>query len=318
MNRPILSVSSLSVGLQAEKIVKGISFQLFAGKTLALVGESGCGKSISALSLLKIQPSPPFSVPQGVVEYGGQNLLEVSEKHLQAIRGGKISMVFQDPGRALNAVYTIGDQLMEAAYLHLGMNEEEAFAKCVEVLTKVGISQADMRMYDYPHQLSGGMKQRVMIAMALISNPDVLIADEPTTALDVTIQAQVLDLLRELQEKTGMSILLITHDLGVVADLAHDVAVMYAGTIVEIGSVHQIFENPSHPYTQGLFHAFKRDGSRGNLSTIKGSVPSLAELPKGCPFHPRCPYAFQKCYQGEVPDFKIEAGHEAKCWLYLK
>lgn len=320
MTEPILSVSNLRVRLKqgpiSYEIVRGVSFDLYSGKTLALVGESGCGKSLSALSLLNIQPTPPFLHPEGMVNYRSQNLLKLSEKELQKIRGGKIAMIFQDPNNALNAVYTIGNQLMEVGLLHLGMDEEQAFAKSVEVLTAVGIPQGESRMNDYPHQLSGGMKQRVMIAMALIAEPDILIADEPTTALDVTIQAQVLDLLRQVQEKTKMSILLITHDMGVVAELADDVAVMYAGTIVEKAEVQRIFDKPLHPYTQGLFKAFKREGTRGNLSTIKGNVPSPEHIPSGCPFHPRCPFVFNKCYQGEVPDFKVNADQSTRCWLY--
>ena len=317
---PVLSVIDLKVHLKMEpgiyEIVRGISFDLFAGQTLALVGESGCGKSISALSLLKIQQSPPFLPPEGQVLYQSKNLLTLPEKELRKIRGARIAMVFQDPNNALNAVYPIGTQLMEVGMLHLGMNEEQSFSKAVEVLTDVGIAGAEERMYDYPHQLSGGMKQRVMIAMALIAEPDVLIADEPTTALDVTIQAQVLDLLRSIQKRTDMAILLITHDMGVVAELADDVAVMYAGSIVEKGTAHQVFTRPSHPYTQGLFKAFKREGERGALSLIKGSVPTIGHIPSGCPFHPRCPDAFKKCDHGRVPDFSIEPNHLARCWLY--
>lgn len=317
---PLLTVSDLKVFLRLEKhdfeMVRGISFNLFSGKTLGLVGESGCGKSLTALSLLKIQPTPPFLSPKGEIRYRDQDLLKMDEKALRNIRGGKIAMVFQDPNNALNAVYTIGNQLIEVGMLHLGLDESQAFERAVEVLTSVGIARAAERMEDYPHQLSGGMKQRVMIAMALIASPDILIADEPTTALDVTIQAQVLDLLREIQQRTKMAILLITHDLGVIAELADDVAVMYAGRIVETGSVRQIFKNPSHPYTQGLFKAFQREGKRGNLSTIKGSVPHAGHYPSGCAFHPRCPYAFEKCYEHKVPVFEVEPSHYAECWLY--
>ncbi len=320
MAEPILSVTDLKVRLEQDEksydIVRGISFDLFAGKTLALVGESGSGKTLTALSLLKIQSTPPFLPPSGQVIYRSQNLLQIPDKKLYSIRGGRIAMVFQDPSNALNAVYTVGNQLIEVGVLHLGLDVEESFAKAVEALKAVGIPEAESRMHDYPHQLSGGMKQRVMIAMALIAKPDILIADEPTTALDVTIQAQVLDLFRSIQEKTNMAILLITHDMGVVAELADDVAVMYAGLIVEKGSVRQIFDKPSHPYTQGLFQAFKREGSRGHLSTIKGTVPEMQRLPSGCSFHPRCPFAFEKCFQGKVPHFEIENHHTAQCWLY--
>lgn len=322
MASPLLEVQHLTAKLQIGGVpyaaVSDVNFNLYSGKTLALVGESGCGKSMTALSLLRIAFSPPALPPEGKVLYRGQNLIALSEKELRKIRGGKIAMIFQDPSTSLNPVYTIGNQLIESAMLHLNLSEEEAFEKSVASLQDVGISSAANRMDTYPHQLSGGMKQRVMIAMALLCEPDILIADEPTTALDVTIQAQVLELISVLQARTKMAVLLITHDLGVVAQLADEVAVMYASQIVEKGNVLQIFKNPSHPYTMGLFESLDREHAiKGQLKTIKGSVPSLQHIPSGCPFHPRCPYAFEKCHKGKVPPFEIAPLplHTAKCWL---
>lgn len=310
--------TSLSMGESPFEVIRGVSFDLYPGKTLALVGESGCGKSMTALSLMRIAPSPPVLPSKGKVLFRGKDLLTLSEREMCKIRGGKIAMIFQDPSNALNPVYTIGEQLMEAAMLHLKLNEEEAFNRSVKTLTEVGIAASDSRMNDYPHQMSGGMKQRVMIAMALLCEPDILIADEPTTALDVTIQAQVLELMREIQKRLKTAILLITHDMGVVAELADDVAVMYAGGIVEQGSAKQVFSSPAHPYTIGLFKSLKREGGKGHLYTIKGSVPSLNHIPSGCPFHPRCPEVFEKCYTGKVPPFEVEHLHTARCWLHEK
>lgn len=323
MNEPILKVRDLTARLQIGSaiynVVNQISFDLYPGKTLAIVGESGSGKSMTALSLLRIAFSPPSLPSTGEVLYKGMNLLEVSEKKMQKIRGAKIAMIFQDPSTALDPVYTIGDQLMETALLHLPLDEEQAFVRCIEVLESVGIPRPGERMENYPHQLSGGMKQRVMIAMAILCEPDILIADEATTALDVTIQAQVLELIRSMQSKLHMAVLLITHDMGVVAESADEVAVMYAGRIVEHGPVLQIFNAPAHPYTIGLFDSLKRGGfEKGQLKTIKGTVPSLQQIPPGCAFHPRCPYAFDKCLTGKVPDFSITQDHAARCWLLEK
>ncbi len=289
------------------------------GKTLALVGESGCGKTMTALSIMRILPTPPALHPEGEVLYRGQNLLALSEKEMRRIRGGRIAMIFQDPVSALNPVYTIGSQLVEVAELHLGLYGDEAVNRAVKALKEVGIASPESRLYDYPHQMSGGMKQRVMIAMALMCEPDILIADEPTTALDVTIQAQVLDLMRELQKRKGMAVLLITHDMGVVAEMADDVIVMYAAQAVERGTVTEIFDHMSHPYTRGLFKS-RPDPKKpqGELQAIKGTVPSITHYPHGCRFHPRCPFIMDKCRHGEVPDFTLEPGskHQAKCWLY--
>lgn len=321
--QPILSVKSLNMQLQIGKqqfhVVENISFDLFHGKTLALVGESGCGKTLTALAIMRIMPMPPALPPQGEVIYHGHNLLTLPEKEMRKIRGARIAMIFQDPTSALNPVYTIGFQLLEVIELHLHIYGDEAIERAVKALAEVGIVSPRERLSEYPHQLSGGMKQRVMIAMALLCEPDVLIADEPTTALDVTIQAQVLDLIRNLQKRRGMALLLITHDMGVVAEMADDVIVMYAAQAVERGDVFQIFDHMAHPYTIGLFHSLPSEHTqRGQLKPIKGNVPSLTHYPKGCRFHPRCPFVMEKCKTGSVPDFVIDGSekHLSKCWLY--
>jgi peptide/nickel transport system ATP-binding protein len=321
MTKPILSVKNLSTRLEIGKnsysVVENLSFDLYSGKTLAVVGETGCGKSLTALSIMRILPTPPALPSSGEVIYKERNLLALSEREMRKIRGSKIAMIFQDPGSALNPVYPIGDQLLEVVQLHLNLYGDEALERIVKVLKDAGISSPHDRLNDYPHQLSGGMKQRVMIAMALICEPDILIADEPTTALDVTIQAQVLELIKDLQKKNGMAVLLITHDMGVVADIADDVIVMYASQGVEKGSVDQIFANMAHPYTQGLFNSRTAIQPRKErLRSIKGSVPSLTNYPSGCRFHPRCPYAMDKCRSGVVPQYTIEGDHTALCWLY--
>lgn len=321
MTSPILTVRNLSTSLQignkTYQVVENLNFELYSGKTLAVVGETGCGKSMTALSIMRILPHPPALLPTGEVIYKGCNLLTISEYEMRKIRGAKIAMIFQDPNSALNPVYTIGDQLMEVVQLHLNLYGEEALERIVKVLEEAGISSPHARLNDYPHQLSGGMKQRVMIAMALICEPDILIADEPTTALDVTIQAQVLTLIKDLQKKKGMALLLITHDMGVVAEMADNVIVMYASQGVEKGPVDQIFDQMAHPYTMGLFKsrtAFQPRGER--LVSIKGSVPSLIHYPTGCRFHPRCPFVMEKCKHGVVPNFTISEQHTALCWLY--
>lgn len=319
---PILTVRNLTtrlkIGQETWTVVDHLGFSLYQGRTLALVGESGCGKSMTALSLMRILPQPPVLPPTGEVLYKGSNLLSISEKEMRRIRGRKIAMIFQDPMSALNPVYTIGNQLMEVAELHLGLYGEEAWIRAREALEGVGIPSAEERLAAYPHQLSGGLKQRVMIAMALMCEPDVLIADEPTTALDVTIQAQVLELIRSLQRKKGMALLLITHDMGVVTEMADEVIVMYVAQGIERAYVENLFDHPAHPYTMGLFHSRPSlDNRRGKLQPIKGQVPSFRNIPSGCRFHPRCPYAMSKCRHGSVPDFNIEnPTHIAKCWLY--
>lgn len=320
---PILSVRDLTTRFQFGQdiwtIVDHISFDLYPGKTLALVGESGCGKSLTALSLLGILPTPPALPPTGQIFYRERNLLNISEKEMRKIRGKKIAMVFQNPLSTLNPVYTIGNQLIEVVETHLNLFGHEATELAIKALEEVGIISPAMRLKDYPHQLSGGMKQRVMIAMALMCEPDILIADEPTTALDTTIQAQVLKLMRHLQAKKEMAILLITHDMGVVAEMADEVIVMYAAQGIERGSVYDIFDHQAHPYTKGLFNARSSLQSRNQkLTAIPGNVPSFRHIPQGCRFHPRCPFTMDKCRKGKVPDFVIDqnSNHIAKCWLY--
>lgn len=308
----------LKIGQDIWTVVDHLSFSLYHGKTLALVGESGCGKSLTALSLMRILPHPPALPSQGEVLYKGRNLLTLKEKEMRRLRGAKIAMIFQDPMSALNPVYSIGNQLTEVINLHLGLYGQSAWLLACKTLEMVGISAAQEQMKAYPHQLSGGLKQRVMIAMALVCEPDILIADEPTTALDVTIQAQVLDLIRDLQRKKGMALLLITHDMGVVAEMADDVIVMYVAQGIETGKVKDLFENPAHPYTIGLFQSRPSiENRRGKLHPIAGQVPTFRHIPSGCRFHPRCPYVMKKCCHGSVPDFTLEhLSHSTKCWLY--
>ena len=320
----VLQVKNLTTRIKTANltftVVDNVSFDLASGKTLALVGESGCGKTMTALSIMRILSQPPVLDPEGEVLYEGKNLMNLSEKEMRKIRGKKIAMIFQDPMSSLNPVYTVGDQLIEMAELHLDLYGEEGYEKVIQALCEVEIPEPETRFFSYPHQLSGGMKQRIMIAMAMLCEPDVLIADEPTTALYVTIQSQSLNLMKQLQEKKGTAILLITHDLGVVAEIADEVIVMYASKMIEKGSVLDIFDKRAHPYSQGLFKSMPVfDGEKGRLHAIEGSVPPLTQLPGGCSFNPRCPYAMEVCRKGEVPKFSIEKEqHWAKCWLYEK
>lgn len=296
--------------------VDGIDFVVPKGKTLGIVGESGCGKSITALSLLRLIPSPPGKIEEGKIIFQGENILDYSEGQMRKIRGNRISMIFQEPMTSLNPVFTVGNQLMEAIQLHQGLNDQEAIEKSVEMLKLVGIPSPEKRMDQYPFELSGGMRQRVMIGMALSCRPDLLIADEPTTALDVTIQAQILDLLRKLQQEMGTSIIMITHDLGVVAETCDQVAVMYAGKIVEYGSGDDILENPKHPYTQGLLKSSPRiEEETERLEAIEGFVPSPFAMPPGCAFAPRCPHVFDRC-QKKLPELvDIDGGRQLRCYL---
>jgi peptide/nickel transport system ATP-binding protein len=285
------------------RAVDGVSFEIHKGKTLGVVGESGCGKSVTALSVMRLIASPPGRIAGGHIRYAGQDLLTLPEPQMRAIRGDRIGMIFQEPMTSLNPVFTIGDQIAEAVRLHQGKSRKQARAVAIEMLEKVGIPAPDERVDDYPHQLSGGMRQRVMIAMALACKPDLLIADEPTTALDVTIQAQILDLLRALQAELGMSILLITHDLGVVAETCDEVVVMYAGRVVERAPTAELFAKPCHHYTAGLLRSVPSyrpggdddDGPRKRLREIPGMVPPLHALPAGCKFVERCPAARDRC-----------------------
>jgi oligopeptide transport system ATP-binding protein len=297
--------------------VNGISYTLEEGQTLGIVGESGCGKSVSALSVMGLIPKPPGKITAGQVLYRGQDLLSLREEEMEHIRGDEIAMVFQDPMTSLNPVLTIGHQIGETLVVHQGAGWKEAQRQAVEMLERVGIAQPVDRYDNYPHQLSGGMRQRVMIAMALSCNPSVLIADEPTTALDVTIQAQIVDLVKELRDQVGLAVIWITHDLGIVAGLADQVIVMYAGFIVERGGVDDIYEHPSHPYTLALLSSLPRvdrtDG--GRLKTIPGLPPDLLEIPPGCPFTPRCQYVRERC-RHENPELKpIGPDHDVACWV---
>jgi len=303
------------------RAVDGVSYALKSGEILGVVGESGCGKSVSALSILRLVANPPGRIVGGAIRFGGRNLLELSEPEMEKIRGNDISMIFQEPMTSLNPLYTVGGQIAEAVALHQNLNKRDAWDRAVEMLRRVYIPEPEKRAHAYPHQLSGGMRQRVMIAMALSCNPKVLIADEPTTALDVTIQAQILDLMRELQETTGTAIILITHDMGVVAENADRVVVMYAGRKVEEATAAELFERPGHPYTVGLLGSIPhldevaRSGSRRTrLNEIKGMVPSLFNLPQGCSFAPRCALASEKCLEAVPPLEEKRLGHLIACW----
>lgn len=297
--------------------VNGISYTLDEGETLGIVGESGCGKSVGVMSLIKLIPTPPGKIVAGEVDFGGENLLKMSDNEIRSIRGNKIGMIFQDPMTSLNPVLTIGRQIGEALELHLGMDKAQSRARTVELLELVGIPSAVDRIDDYPHQFSGGMRQRVMIAMGLSCNPQLLIADEPTTALDVTIQAQIVDLVKKLRDELGMAIIWITHDLGVVAGLADRMIVMYAGMIVEEAPVKDLYANPRHPYTVGLLASLPRldEQTRQKLESIEGLPPDLIALPKGCPFYARCKYRIEKCATENPALTTVGVGHSAACWI---
>jgi len=296
--------------------VDGVSYDVLPGETVGVVGESGCGKSVTALSVMRLIPMPPGEIVGGRILFDGEDLVEASEARMRHVRGGKIGMIFQEPMTSLNPVFTVGNQIEEAVRLHLRLSASDARARAIEMLDKVGIPSPEQRVDEYPHQLSGGMRQRVMIAMALSCNPKLLIADEPTTALDVTIQAQILDLMRQLQSDLGMSVLMITHDLGVIAETAHRVVVMYASKIVEKASATNLFGHPVHPYTQGLFRSIPSlAGGHTRLQTIEGTVPNPLEFPKGCKFNNRCPFAQQHCIDQEPPLREVDPEHWAACWL---
>jgi peptide/nickel transport system ATP-binding protein len=321
---PILEIADLRTWFFTRdgvvRAVDGVSFHVIPGETLAIVGESGCGKSVTALSVLRLIPSPPGRIVSGAIRFAGRNLLDLSDAQMREVRGNEISMIFQEPMTSLNPVLTIGRQIAETLTLHQGLSRNEALARAVDMLRLVHIPEAERRIAGYPHQLSGGMRQRVMIAMALACNPKLLIADEPTTALDVTIQAQILDLMRELKQKIDAAIVLITHDLGVVAEMAQRVVVMYAGRKAEEAPVGPLFRRPLHPYTKGLLNSVPRLGATlasqraPRLAEIPGTVPSLREPIAGCPFAERCTFASDICGR-EMPAFEEkEAGHYAACF----
>jgi len=298
------------------KAVDGVSFSVEPGETLGLVGESGCGKSVTALSILQLLPKPVGRIAGGSILFDGKDLASQSEEQMRTIRGNRISMIFQEPMTSLNPVFTIGEQIMEPLRLHQRMDRKQAFGKGVELLEMVSIPSARQRMSDYPHQLSGGMRQRAMIAMALACNPALLLADEPTTALDVTVQAQILDLMNELRQRLNSAILFITHDLGVIAQMAHRVVVMYAGKLVEKAPVRELFRDPGHPYTRGLLRSIpKLTTTSRRLGVIPGVVPSPLAFPGGCAFHERCADCMDRCSKEEPPLFALPGGRAVRCWL---
>ncbi|MFD1064485.1 ABC transporter ATP-binding protein [Oceanobacillus locisalsi] len=315
----ILEVNDLHVTFKTYggtiQAVRGVNFHLDKGETLAIVGESGCGKSVTSNAIMGLIPNPPGKIAAESIIFKGQDLTACSEKTMRSIRGVDISMIFQDPMTALNPTLTIGTQLMEGLKEHKKMTGTGAKSKAVEMLELVGIPNPEERLKQYPHQFSGGMRQRIVIAIALICDPDLLIADEPTTALDVTIQAQVLELFATIQKRTGVSIILITHDLGVVAKIADRIVVMYAGKIIESGNKREIFYEPEHPYTQGLLHSVPRLDAKEALQPIAGTPPDLFSPPKGCPFTARCPFAMEVCDKVYPAPEKISATHYVDCWL---
>jgi oligopeptide/dipeptide ABC transporter ATP-binding protein len=321
MDNDLLKIKDLSTYFNTDdgvaKAVQGVSLSMQKGRTFALVGESGCGKSVTALSVMGLIPEPPGKIVAGEIFFKNDDLLKLTEREMRSIRGNKIAMIFQEPMTSLNPVYTIGDQIVEAITLHQKKDMATAWEEAIEILRLVGMADPDQKVHEYPYQMSGGMRQRVMIAMGISCNPELLIADEPTTALDVTIQAQILDLLDSLQEQNRMSIMLITHDLGVVAERSDDVAVMYASGIVEMAESKELFDDPLHPYTVGLLKSLPRLGySAERLETIEGNVPDPLEFPLGCKFHPRCPLGSNdnRC-QTEEPQLKeVRPGRKVACW----
>jgi oligopeptide/dipeptide ABC transporter ATP-binding protein len=319
---PLLSLRDLKTyfvtGAGTARAVDGVSLDLYPGETLGIVGESGSGKTVTSLSVLRLIPEPPGHImPGSLIEFEGRNLLTLSPGELRAVRGNQIAMVFQEPMSSLNPVFSVGEQIAEVARVHLKVSKPEAWIRAVDMLNQVGVPDADRRAYEYPHQLSGGTCQRVMIAMALMCHPKVLIADEPTTALDVTVQAQILELLEKKQAEMGMAIMLITHDLGIVAGTADRVVVMYAGQVVETAGTADLFAGPLHPYSAGLLASVPRlDGERGELTGIPGTVPPATSWPAGCRFHPRCAYAWDRCRSQEPPLLEgPRPGQSARCWL---
>lgn len=320
MEKKLLSVKDLRTNFRTAdgelSAVRGISFDLDKGETLCIVGESGCGKSITSLSLMGLLPSNGYISKESSIDFKGTDLSNLTKEQLRSIRGRDISMIFQEPMTALNPVLTIGYQLREPIMLHQQLSKQKAHAKGIELLKQVGIPYPEKRMKQYPHELSGGMRQRVMIAIALSCRPQLLIADEPTTALDVTIQAQILDLMDDLKKQLGMGVIMVTHDMGVVAEIADRVMVMYAGEKVEEGDVESIFTNPQHPYTKGLLNSVPDiDDPSFELEAIPGSLPNLNEEISGCRFHPRCPFATDKCKTASPKEYELHSAHRVRCWL---
>ncbi len=319
---PLLDVKNLRTQFFTQdgvvKAVDDVSFHLMPGETLGVVGESGCGKSITAMSVMRLIPSPPGKIVSGQIMFDGEDVMKMSDEEVRSIRGNKIAMIFQDPMTSLNPVLTINRQISEALELHLGMSKGQARSRSIELLKMVGIPNSEERIDQYPHQFSGGMRQRVMIAMALSCNPSLLIADEPTTALDVTIQAQILDLMRILQQEHNTALMMITHDLGVVAGMTDRIQVMYAGHVVETAPTEELFANPRHPYTVGLLNSIPRldAAAKTKLNPIRGLPPDLIDLPDMCPFLPRCDYAREKCEQQNPPLLEVNDVHRSACWFW--
>jgi len=322
MKEKLLEVINLNTKFKTDdgvfSAVNGINFRVYKGESIGIVGESGCGKSVTSMSIMRLLKTPP-AIVTGEIYFEGNNLLELPINDMRSIRGNDIAMIFQEPMTSLNPVYTCGKQISEAIIMHQKLGKKEAREKAIEMLRLVGISLPEKRVDEYPHQLSGGMRQRVMIAMALSCHPKLLIADEPTTALDVTIQAQILELIKELRKELGMAMILITHDLGVVAEMTERVIVMYAGEVVEESDVFSIFKNPMHPYTKGLLASIpKLNEKKDELYVIEGVVPSPHEMPKGCRFSPRCTKCMEICKEKEPPLIKAENDHHVRCWLWVE
>ncbi len=321
---PVIEVTDLQTVFHTQDgtihAVNGLSFSLQPGELLGVVGESGCGKSVTMMSLLKLLPIPPADIVSGTVRFEGRDLLKISDPELRAVRGGRIGFIFQDPMTSLNPVFTIGFQLMEPLREHLKLNKKQAFARAVELLELVGIPSAAARMKDFPHQFSGGMRQRLMIAIALACDPKLLIADEPTTALDVTVQAQILEIIRDLRHQIGMAIIWITHDLGVIAGIADRVAVMYGGFIVEYAPVETLFSKPGHPYTRALLETLPGivDAEDHRLMSISGQAPNLVNKPVSCPFAPRCKFVFDRCHSENPQLADRGSGHRVACWWNME
>ncbi|CAM3445253.1 ABC transporter ATP-binding protein [Brevibacillus invocatus] len=320
MSQPVLHIENLQTHFFTDRgqipAVDGVSIKVHKGEVVGIVGESGCGKSVTSLSIMKLVPNPPGKIVGGTIRFKGEDLVTASEKRMREIRGNEIAMIFQEPMTSLNPVFTIGDQIGEAVRIHTKASKKESRQRAIEMLKKVGIPRAEAIVDEYPHQLSGGMRQRVMIAMAMACNPELLIADEPTTALDVTIQAQILDLMRQLNRDADTAVLLITHDLGVVAQMCHRVVVMYAGKVIEEGDVRTILKEPKHPYTIGLLNSLpKLEESQERLYSIPGNVPIPGSLTTGCRFAPRCEQAVDRCRQ-EMPELvAVGENHRSRCWL---
>ncbi|TCZ78837.1 ABC transporter ATP-binding protein [Paenibacillus albiflavus] len=321
MAEPLLEIKGLQTHFETDSgrvpAVDGVDIYIRKGEVLGIVGESGCGKSVMSLSVMRLVPSPPGRIVNGAIQYKGEDLVHVSEKRMQQIRGNEIAMIFQEPMTSLNPVFTNGNQISETVRLHRSLNRKEAKLHAIEMLRKVGIPRPEAIVDEYPHQLSGGMRQRVMIAMAMACDPELLIADEPTTALDVTIQAQILDLMKQLNRDLGTAIMMITHDLGVVAEMCDRIVVMYAGKIVEEGSTRAILKNPQHPYTRGLIQSVPRmDVAQDKLYSIPGNVPNPRFMPEGCRFAPRCEHAMDRCHTEMPALVTLDAGHQSRCWLH--